>query len=262
MGDSSKMDGKRKRKTDKPETIKSGITGFDELINGGGIPTGTNILVSGGPGTGKTIFCFQILYNAACDGHKCLYITFEEPEERLREHMRQFGWKIDDVEEKGLLVIKRMEPFKIAQTVESQYAKAAGKLMETKGLPKVIPEDFNPYIVVVDSITALELAFSKKPESYRIYVEQLFKVFEESKTTTFLITETEDAPVRYSRTGVEEFLADGVIVLYNTRVGGTRVRAIELLKLRGAKHTNRIVPIHITEKGIEVFPTGSVFEVE
>jgi KaiC/GvpD/RAD55 family RecA-like ATPase len=263
MRDLSKLGEERKRKTkDKPEMIKSGIAGFDELITGGGIPKGTNILVSGGPGTGKTIFCLQALYNAACNGYKCLYITFEEPPERLREHMRQFGWKIDDLEEKGLFIIKRMEPFGIARTVEAQYAKVSGKLTEMKGLPKVIPEGFNPYIVVVDSITALESAFNGKAESYRIYIEQLFKLFEETGATTFLITETEDAPVRYSRTGVEEFLADGVVVLYNTKVGGTRVRAIELLKLRGAKHINRIVPLHITEKGVEVFSTGSVFEVE
>jgi len=174
--------------------------------------------------------------------------------------MRQFGWKIDDLEEKGLFVIKRMEPFGIARTVEAQYAKVSGRLMEMKGIPKVIPDGFNPYMVAVDSITALESAFTGKPESYRIYIEQLFKLFEETGATTFLVTETEDAPTKYSRTGVEEFLADGVVVLYNTKVGGTRVRAIELLKLRGAKHVNRFVPLHITEKGIEVFPTGSVFE--
>ena len=68
--------------------------------------------------------------------------------------------------------------------------------------------------------------------------------------------------MKYSRTGVEEFLADGVVVLYNAKVGGTRTRAIEILKLRGARHVNRFVPLHITGKGVEVFPTGSVFEAE
>jgi len=261
MRDLSKLEGERKRKTeDKPEIVKTGISGFDELITRGGVPKGTNILISGGPGTGKTIFCLQVLYNAVCDGHKCLYITFEEPPERLRQHMRQFDWKIDDLEEKGLFIIKRMEPFSIARTVEARYAKVSGKLMEMKGIPKMIPDGFNPYMIAVDSITALESAFASKPESYRIYIGQLFKLFEEIGATTFLITETEEAPTKYSTTGVEEFLADGVVVLYNTKVGGTRVRAIELLKLRGAKHVNRFVPLHITEKGIEVFPTGSVFE--
>jgi KaiC/GvpD/RAD55 family RecA-like ATPase len=263
MRDLSKLEGERKRKTmDKPEIVKTGITGFDELITGGGIPKGATILISGGPGTGKTIFCLQILYNAACNGHECLYITFEEPPERLRQHMRQFGWEIDDLEEKGLFTIKRLEPFNIARTVEAQYAKISGTLKETRGLSKVIPDGLSPYIVAVDSVTALESAFTAKPESYRLYIEQLFKLFEESGATTFFVAETDDAPIRYSRTGVEEFLADGVVVLYNAKVGDTRVRAIELLKLRGAKHITRFVPLHITEKGIEVFSTGRIFGVE
>lgn len=271
MRNLSKLKGKRKKKTrdkprgkaeDKSEIVKTGIPGFDELITGGGIPRGRTILISGGPGTGKTIFCLQVLYNMARKGHKCIYITFEEPPERLRQHMRQFGWKIDDLEEKGLLFMKRLEPFEIARTVEAEYAKISGTLMETKGLPKVIPDGPDPYIIVVDSITALESAFTTKPENYRVYIEQLFRLFEESGATTFLVTETEDAPMKYSRTGVEEFLADGVIVLYNAKVRGTRTRAIEILKLRGAKHVTRFVPLHITRKGIEVFPTGSVFETE
>jgi KaiC/GvpD/RAD55 family RecA-like ATPase len=253
--------GPKKEVEERREMIKTGIDGFDELTYGQGIPKGSNILVAGGPGTGKTIFCLQLLYNAAKNGHKALYITLEEPLERLRVHMRQFGWKIDALEEKGLFVLRRMEPFGIARAVEAQYAKVSGKLMELKGIPKVIPDGLNPYMVALDSITALESAFTAKPESYRIYIEQLFRLFEETGATTFLITETQDAPMKFSRTGTEEFLADGVIVLYNTKVRDTRVRAIELLKLRGAKHMNKVVPLHITDKGVEIFSTGHVFEV-
>lgn len=262
MRDLPKLEGGHKKGAEeKREMVKTGIDGFDELTYGNGVPKGANILVSGGPGTGKTIFCLQLLYNAAKSGHKALYITLEEPLERLRVHMRQFGWKIDALEEKGLFVMKRIEPFSIARAVEAQYARVSGKLMEMKGVPKVIPDGLNPYLVAVDSITALESAFTVKPESYRIYIEQLFRLFEETGATTFLITETEDAPMKYSRTGMEEFLADGVIVLYNSKVRDTRVRAIELLKLRGAKHMSKLVPLHITDKGIEIFSTGHVFEV-
>lgn len=64
-------------KPPKLEWIKTGIPGFDELFNRG-IPKGKNILIAGGPGTGKTIFCLQTLYNAVRKGRDCLYITFEE----------------------------------------------------------------------------------------------------------------------------------------------------------------------------------------
>ena len=254
---------KRKREIEGPEWVKTGVPGFDDLIDEGGIPKGANILISGGPGTGKTIFCLQTLYSAARNGHTCLYITFEESPERLKKHMRQFGWKIDTVMENGLFVIKRMDPFLIARTVEALLAKAAGQLpIGMKGLPKVIPNGLNPYMIAMDSISALESAFTGKPESYRIYIEQLFRLFEETGAMTFLITETEEAPRRYSRTGVEEFLADGVFVFYYVKVRDTRLRAVEILKLRGAKHVNKIVPLHITNKGLEVFPGERIFEVE
>lgn len=261
-----KLAKKRKRRERGVESlgwVKTGVPGFDDLIEEGGIPTGANILVSGGPGTGKTIFCLQTLYNAACNGHKCLYITFEESPERLKKHMRQFGWKIDTFEENDAFVIKRLDPFRIARSVEALLAKAAGQLpIETKRLPKLIPDDFNPYMIAMDSVSALESAFTGKPESYRIYIEQLFRLFEETGAMTFLVTETEEAPKKYSRTGVEEFLADGVFVFYYGKVRDMRLRAVEILKLRGAKHLNKIVPLHITDKGLEIFPGERIFEVE
>ncbi len=61
---------------------------------------------------------------------------------------------------------------------------------------------------------------------------------------------------------MEEFLADGVFVFYYGKVRDIRMRAVEILKLRGAKHVNKIVPFHITDKGLEVFPGERIFEVE
>jgi len=114
-------------------------------------------------------------------------------------------------------------------------------------------------MIVIDSISALESAFTGEPRNYRIYIEQLFRLFGKVGATTFMITETEEAPERYSRTGVEEFIADGVFVLYNTKIRSQRVRAIEILKLRGAEHEQKIVPLKITSDGIKVFPGETVY---
>ncbi len=260
----------------KPEYIKVGVPGFDELLEKG-IPKGTNILITGGPGTGKTIFCLQALYNAAREGHDCLYATFEEAPWRLRQHMSEFGWDVEKVEEKGTLwkltigkagkhgslVIRKLDPLQIARSVEGLLEKTAGRLsIELRGIPELVPTALTPHMIVLDSLSALESAFTGKPGGYRIYIEQLFRLFEKIGATTFLITEIEEAPLRYSRTGVEEFLADGVFVLYNIKTRGLRIQAIEILKLRGAKHERKIAPIQITSKGITVFPGETIYEAE
>lgn len=244
----------------KVEWLKTGVTGFDDLFNKG-IPKGANILVAGGPGTGKTIFCLQTLYNAVRNGHTCLYITLEELPGRLWNHMQEFGWDIDSAQKGGLKVIQR-DPFKIARTVEALLESAKGRLpIGLMEVTEIIPKGEKPYMIVLDSISALESAFTGRPESYRIYIEQLFRLFEKIGTTTFLITETEEAPRSFSRTGVEEFLADGVFVLYYFKVGDLRVRAVEVLKMRGVKHMNKIVPFQITSRGMEVFPGERLYEI-
>ncbi len=110
------------------------------------------------------------------------------------------------------------------------------------------------------SLSSIASSFVGKEHNYRSYIEQLFRYFERIGSTTFLITETEQVPKVFSPTGVEEFLADGVIVLYSLRKGDVRENAIEVLKLRGAKHVKKIVAMQIvTDQGIVVYPEQEVF---
>ena len=74
-----------------------------------------------------------------------------------------------------------------------------------------------------------------------------------------MITETEQIPKIFSTSGVEEFLADGVIVLYAIKRGNIRENAIEVLKMRGEKHQKKIVALQINDNGITVYPEQEVF---
>ena len=94
-----------------------------------------------------------------------------------------------------------------------------------------------------------------------IYIEQLFRFFEKVNATTFLITETQQVPQIYSISGVEEFLADGVVVLYNIKSGNVRERAIEVLKMRRASHLTKIVAMTVTKNGVQIFPEQEVIEM-
>jgi circadian clock protein KaiC len=242
------------------EFISTNITGLDELLYDG-IPKGAAILVAGGAGSGKTMMTLQMLGNHALKGKKCIYMSFEEAEKRLVEHMEDMGYPAKKLIKKGNLLIKRFNPFEITRSVDALLMEAKGELLIDVD-PIILPKNFKPDLLVVDSLTAISSAFIAKEDTYRIYIEQLFRFLEKLNTTSFLITETEQIPTIFSTTGVEEFLADGVIVLYNLRKGNVRENAIEVLKLRGAKHNKKIVAMQIDSQGIVVYPKQEVYGFE
>jgi len=237
--------------------VKTGIPGFDELFDEG-IPSGNSVLVAGGAGSGKTIFCLQALAYHANLGENCFYMSFEENEERLKQHMEDFGFEPDKLIKSGKLKIQRTSPFDITRSVDAMLAKEKGELLIDID-PVILPKGFKPEFIVLDSLTAIASAFSGKEDSYRIYIERLFRFFEQLGSTVFLITETRQIPEIFSTSGVEEFLADGVIVLYNIKRGDVRENAIEVLKMRGEKHQKKIVAMQITDEGIVVYPEQEVF---
>lgn len=248
----------------KKEYMKTGITGFDKLFKHG-IPKGSTVLIAGGTGSGKTNFCLQMLASLAKKGEKCYYMGFEESEERIKEHMDDFGWEPEELIKKNNLKIKRF----LTSEIYYHGKKGAQEAMMTKDVDPLLMElepfaisedlDFKPDVIVLDSLTAVSSTFRGKEQSYRFYVERLFRFFEQIGSTNFLITETQQMPEIFSPTGVEEFLADGVIVLYNFRKENVRESAIEILKMRGEQHEKKIVAFKITNTGIKVYPEQEVF---
>jgi KaiC/GvpD/RAD55 family RecA-like ATPase len=173
--------------------------------------------------------------------------------------MRDFGSDPEKLEKTGRLVIKRFSSFDISKSIDAMMAKQRGELLIDIE-PLIIPKGFKPDIVILDSVTSISSYFWGRQENYRSYIEQLFRFFESLGATSFLISETEQVPTIFSKSGVEEFLADGVIVLYNLRKGDVRQSAIEVLKMRGAGHQKKVVAMQILPgTGIEVFPEQQVF---
>ena len=250
----------------KKEYVTTGIPGFDKLFKHG-IPKGSIVLIAGGTGTGKTNFCLQLLEHHASQGKKCYFMGFEESKDRLIEHMEDFGWDPESLIKAGNLRIKRFLTSEIyyydkngGQDIQAMMTKEVDPLlMELE--PLSIDEDvgFKPDFIIVDSLTAISSTFSSKDQSYRFYIERLFRFFEKIGSTTFLITETAQNPEIFSPSGVEEFLADGVVVFYNFRRENIRETALEVLKMRGEKHQRKVVAMKITEKGIKVYPEQEVF---
>lgn len=247
----------KKHICDNQSCLKTFIPGFDVLL-GEGIPTGSSVLIEGGPGSGKTLFCLTLAKNLCAKGKKVLYMSFEEPEYRLEGHMESFGINYKEYEKKGLLYVKRFNALDIARSVEALLSEAKKELL-IDVQPVLIPQNFQPEVVLIDSLSSISSAFSGEESRFRIYMEQLFRYLEGHHITSFLIREVAN-PAHVGGTFVEKgeavsFLSDGIIVLYNVFYKeGVRKRAIEVLKMRGAEIDRKVVECDIVKgEGVIVY---------
>ncbi|HIQ49721.1 MAG TPA: ATPase [Nanoarchaeota archaeon] len=219
------------------ERVSSGIPGLDELIEGG-FPKGSVILLSGTCGTGKTLSSLQFLWYGVQHGENGVYITFEEPVEQVKSNAKQFGWDFETAEKQGKIIMLRYDPFHVEEVID----------IIVSSVRKI-----NAKRLVIDSISALGM-YIRDPTEVRRSIYLLVSNIYKLGCTTILTSEILPNQSELSRFGVEEFLADGVIVYYYMRVNTYFARALTIWKMRYTNHSQRIHPYKITEKGIVVFP--------
>ena len=228
------------------------VSSFDSLITEGGIERGNTILLTGGCGTGKSTFSLQSAYYSCQAGERIVYITLEESPKKLIYHIKKhFNWDISNLKDNFL--IARVNPFKLVLQLEIEMSESRGEIISemTTILDDIIGE-FSPDKIYIDTISALTTAFERRKIDYRQYLLHLFDRLEQYNSVNFVLGETEQLPTSYSRTGILEFLVDGVVVFYNIRTGVVRQRALEILKLRCSEHIRKIVPFSIDSAGINL----------
>jgi KaiC/GvpD/RAD55 family RecA-like ATPase len=248
------------------DRVKTGIKGLDELIEGG-LPRGFSYLLLGGPGTGKTTFGVQYLYKGAMEyGESGMYVTFDEPPYSIVGNSARYGWDLDEVEKQRKFGFVDASPIKRQVTgtfvpVALQQGFLGSAKFNIDDVVKVISEvkqKVNAKRCVIDSISALMLQY-KDDFEIRQQTLRLIKVLTEMDLTTIMLAENAEDRQDVTRFGAEAFLAQGVIVLHMYRVEESNVKALEIRKMRGAKHADRLCPFRITAEGIEVYPEETVF---
>ncbi|MEM3399537.1 MAG: ATPase domain-containing protein [Candidatus Micrarchaeia archaeon] len=231
----------------KHELIKSGIPGFDTLA-GGGIPRGSIIMLSGDTGCGKSTFATQFLARGARDyGEPSLYVSFDEHKERFFANMGNFDFGLEELERERLFVFLEYPAYELEQFVSQESA--INQLIEEIGVERL----------VIDSVTSLLFLYEEGCIGKRHRVIKLIEKLREWDCTTLLIAEV--SPTDHAKTehGIE-YLSDGLVYFYNTRVGDSRERAIEVIKMRGMHHKTKICPFRIGKNGITVHAEGHSFE--
>ncbi len=235
------------------ERVKTGIPGLDELIEGG-FPKGDTILIAGKAGTGKSILATQFIYKGVTEYNEPgVLVTLEEPPRLIRRNMLRFGMDLQKLEKEGKISIVDLSPSKEATPATMvEYPS-----FDLSGLQAIIlnhVKKINATRVVLDTLSIMAYKFRSRD----ILREEFFKLAANITRTGCTLLITSEIPAQEGGLGVfdmEAFLASGVIVLYNEKISDTsRSRSIEVLKLRGSKHSSRIHSMRITDEGIRVWP--------
>lgn len=161
---------------------------------------------------------------------------------------KNYGWDFKKMVKEKKIAFLKVDPLDIVRRIEAQMEKKHGELRIDIDQMKM---PFKPDWVIIDSLSVLSIAF-KRDETYRLYLAELFDYLNKLGSVNLVISETAQSPKTLSRSGIEEFLSDGVIVFYNIKDKKYRENALEILKLRSGKHTKKIVPYRLTDNGFEV----------
>lgn len=233
--------------------VKTGVPGLDNTIYQG-IPKGHLVLISGCTGTGKTVLGLQIANYHASQGKKVLFMSFEETKKQLISHMKNFGWNPEKLIKKGNLNIQQQSAYDVARKIDALMAKEK-KELKSDIKTTIIPENFEPDIVVIDSLSALAAAFETQTKgTYRLYIDKIYSFLKEKYCTSFLISEKTGGSEIFSPMGVDEFIFDSVIsLIYNPGEQQT-VRSLEVIKIRGTDYRSGKINFEITGEGIVVYP--------
>ena len=216
--------------------ISTGIPGLDKLVEGGFKKNSVN-LVAGEPGAGKTIVAIQFLMEGCKKGEAGIYLTFEEKKDKLYENMLTFGWDIAKFEKQGL--------FKFLEYTPEQVKKV---LVEGGGEIDLLIEKMKAKRIVIDSITSFSLLYNDELTKKEAALA-LFDLINKWNCTAVLTSQARSFDHETILDAALEFEVDSIIIIYHSKRQGERVRAIEILKMRGTKIPSKTYGIDIKDDG-------------
>jgi circadian clock protein KaiC len=234
--------------------VPTGITEFDIIANGG-LPSGRTTLLAGTAGSGKTIFAVQFLAKGIEEhGEAGVFVTFEESPEDIRQNMLGFGWDLAGWEEEGKIALVDASPDPDVETIEAGAFDLGALLARVRHAI----ERVGATRVAVDSLGAMFTQFTDQGTLRR----ELFRIawgLKKMGVTALLTAERVDDHGPVARFGVEEFIADNVVILRNVLDEEKRRRTVEILKFRGTSHQKGEYPLTIVPgRGLVALPLSGM----
>src|ERR1700683_4220040 len=232
------------------EKAPTGIAGLDE-ITFGGFPRGRATLICGSPGCGKTMLGVEFLVNGAREyAEPGVFVTFEETTHELAVNAASLRFDLEQLTREGMLAIDHVhiDPNEIAETGEYDLEGLFIRL-------KYAIESVGAKRVVLDTIEALFSGFSNTA-ILRAEIRRLFQFLKSFGVTAVVTGERgENSLTRY---GLEEYVADCVILLDHRVNDQITTRRMRIVKYRGSSHGTNEYPFIIDEQGFSVLPVTSM----
>ena len=240
------------RKISSRELPKSptGIRGLDEITYGG-LPKGRPSLVAGGAGCGKTLLGLEFLINGARNYKEPgVFMAFEETPEELIANVSSLGFELDRLVEKKMIALDhvRVERSEIEETGEYDLEGLFIRL-------QYAIDSIGAKRVVLDTLESLFSGFSSE-SILRAELRRLFQWLKARNVTAVITAERGDGTL--TRQGLEEYVADCVILLDNRVIDQTSTRRLRIVKYRGSAHGSNEFPFLIDEGGFSVLPITSL----
>ena len=219
------------------ERIHTYVQGLDEVLNGGIIKESI-LLIAGGSGTGKTVLASQIAYFNALHSKNVIYVSFDEGL-KLKDYLKGFGWDLDKlIEERKFKLLDLVAPTEtLAKDIITFIAHEI--------------REFNAKLLVLDSLTTLLLNTPELAKA-RSLVDVLRKI--KPPGVTVIATANVFYGTRRIGTGVEEVIADTIILLKRFIHKGELRTKLYVLKMRGSAHSRRAHELVFTNTGVKVIP--------
>ncbi len=240
---------KRPAPEDDLQKCLTGIRGFDEITEGG-LPRNRITLLSGGPGTGKTLLGIDFLINGVTAyDEPGVFMSFEETEDELYKDVASlnFGLQALVAEKKILLDFVMLERKEILEAGEFNLEGLFVRLEHAI-------DSIKAQRVVLDSIESL-FAGVVDAGILRLEIKRLFRWLKDKKVTTLITGEVHQGS--FTRHGLEEYISDCIILVDNRVREQIATRRIRVIKYRGSNHGANEYPFVIDEGGLSVIPITS-----
>ncbi|MBN1385515.1 hypothetical protein JW968_00890 [Candidatus Woesearchaeota archaeon] len=241
--------------------VSSGIKGLDKLIQGG-FPEKSSIVLCGGPGTGKSIFGLQFLWEGVQKGENGLYVSIEEKPQNLLQQAVQFGWNFAKyknrvsflkvpIDEANVDIMSLIEK-------EAKRIKAQRVVLDSLSILAINGPMYRLPIKVKTKArfarTEIQPSALNQGEETQQFIYIFVARMSDLGATTLFIADSPQAENYLTRDTVSEFACDGLIQVKLMEMGKTVNRTVEIKKMRKTKIVPGLQLLDFSKDGLVIKP--------